>query len=77
MKIFSEFLLTLEGAYDKNGTIMSRLIKNSRGYLGLGIFLVGLLAIVVVSYARQVKQSDSQMGVLRPLAQENRNRISG
>ncbi len=50
---------------------MSRLIKNSRGYLGLGIFLVGLWAIVVVSYARQVKQSDSQTGVLRPLAQES------
>ena len=56
---------------------MSRLIKNSRGYLGLGIFLVGLWAIVVVSYARQVKQSDSQAGVLRPLAQESCSSSSG
>ncbi len=50
---------------------MSKLIKHSRGFFGLGLFVVVLWVFVVVGYARQVKQDGTQIASLRPLTSES------
>lgn len=46
---------------------MSSIVKNTKGLLGLIVFLLGLWAFVVVTYATQVKEDSSHIRRLLPM----------
>jgi len=48
---------------------MSSIVKNTKGLLGVTVFVLGLWAFVVVTYAAQVKQDSGQMRRLLPMTQ--------
>ena len=68
-KIFSIFLLTIVRGSRSIRRVMSSIVKNTKGLLGVTVFVLGLWAFVVVTYAAQVKQDSGHIGRLMPMTQ--------
>lgn len=68
-EIFSIFPLTVLEKSRSISRDMSSIVKNTKGLLGVTVFVLGLWACVVVTYAAQVKQDSGHIGRLMPMTQ--------